>query len=71
MKSKGTVTRFFSDRHFGFLISDDGQELFFHELDAPLVPQPIVRSTRVEFDLGEFRGKKKATNLRPLSGGAL
>jgi cold shock CspA family protein len=68
---KGTITKYFDERHYGFLIGDDGTSLFFHELDAPLLPQPIVRSTRVEFEIGEFRGKNKATNVRPLSGGAL
>lgn len=62
---KGTITRFLSERHFGFLICDDGSELFFHELDTPLLPKPIERSQRVDFEIGEFRGRRKAVNLRP------
>lgn len=62
---KGTITRFLSERHFGFLISDDGVELFFHELDTRLLPKPIERSQRVEFEVGVFKGREKAVNLRP------
>jgi cold shock CspA family protein len=63
---KGTITRFMSERHFGFLIADDGQELFFHELDATLLPKPFARGQKVEFEIGVFKSRTKATNLRPV-----
>jgi cold shock CspA family protein len=60
----GAVQRFYLDRRFGFL-SYSGGELFFHELDALAIPaKDIQRGLKVMFELGEYKGRQKATNVR-------
>lgn len=61
----GVVTRFLTERHYGFLLGDDGHEYFFHELDCPNLPKPIERGQRVLFEIGTFRDKTKAMRLEP------
>jgi cold shock CspA family protein len=63
---QGQINRFLQERHYGFLTYTDG-ELFFHELDATSLPKPIKRGDQCEFDIGDYKGKRKAINLRPLS----
>lgn len=64
---KGTITRFLSERHFGFIRCEtDAQEYFFHELDvSPEVPRPIMRGQHVNFELATFKNRIKATKINP------
>lgn len=63
---KGTITRFLSERHFGFIRCEtDAQEYFFHELDvSPEVPRPILRGQHVSFELSTFKSRVKACKIK-------
>jgi hypothetical protein len=66
---QGVITRYLAERHFGFILCNEG-EFFFHELNATAIPQPPKRGDRCLFEIGEFKGRKQALNLRPIPGGA-
>ncbi len=61
----GKITRLVSDRHFGFIRADDGQEVFFHAsaLAAGDFASLAVNQT-VEFDLERGEKGPKAANVR-------
>jgi cold shock CspA family protein len=62
MKHTGTVVRFFPDRHYGFLLFDDG-EMFFHEMDAYGFTVAPKHGDKVSFEIGQYKGRSKATNV--------
>jgi cold shock CspA family protein len=63
-KMLGVVRRFYSERHYGFLVSTVG-ELFFHEIDVvELPPGGITKGTKVDFNVGEYKGRQKAIDIR-------
>jgi len=47
----GRVKWFDAKRHFGFLISDEGGEVFFHESEVSEIDQPLGPGDRVTFRL--------------------
>jgi cold shock CspA family protein len=63
---KGTVVTAFERRSFSFIqVDSSGDEIFGHISDYPnrtLLPS----GSRVEFEIGQHAGKKKAINIRPL-----
>lgn len=61
----GTIVRLISDRHFGFIRADDGQEVFFHAsaLAAGDFAALTVNQT-VDFDLERGEKGPKAANVR-------
>jgi cold shock CspA family protein len=68
MRLQGTVSTFITHKKFGFIHYSEGAggEIFFHELDVidGDVPQ---RTDRVEFDLGMYKGRQKAVNVKRIS----
>jgi cold shock CspA family protein len=62
-RGTGVISRFMPERHFGFLVADGGDELFFHELDCTELRKPLERGQRVTFERGEFRGRPVAKKL--------
>ena len=60
--SRGRITKFFSDRNYGFLRSNDGQDFFFHldDITDDLTPAPGVL---VNFHPGVYRGRTKAVGI--------
>ena len=63
---QGKITRFFPDRHFGFIRElETGNEWFFHEDDTAL--SAIERGVLVTFQAGKYNGKPKAVNIRKLT----
>lgn len=61
----GTISKYFPDRHYGFLVADDGQNLFFHEVDTTGFATPIDRGIRVTFEVVTFRDRPKAVCVAP------
>jgi cold shock CspA family protein len=68
---QGKVLVFFEHRKFGFIAATDtDQELFFHVSDViPLGSTPPEKGQWVSFDLGKWKGKDKAINVRILPSG--
>jgi cold shock CspA family protein len=71
MRMQGTV-RLWTDKGYGFITADDGQELFGHirSVMGDFEFDELLKGTRVEFDTGPSRrhpGKLDATQIRVLS----
>ncbi|HEY7676655.1 MAG TPA: cold shock domain-containing protein [Candidatus Methylomirabilis sp.] len=49
----GRVKWFDGKRHFGFLVGEDGGEVFFHETEVSEIDRPLSQGDRVIFQLGE------------------
>src|SRR4051812_28540168 len=61
----GTITSWHHARGFGFLTPDNGQrDIFLHRKELGGAAPEI--GMRVEFELGEFRGRTNATNIKLL-----
>ncbi len=62
---RGTIKRVISQRGFGFILAEDGKEIFFHE--SGLV-EPIFRDLRggeaVEFEVTQHWRGPRATRVR-------
>ena len=71
MEYVGTVSVYFLNRNFGFILSDDdGSSRFFHT--SHYNGQPRL-GDRVEFELAEptrLGKSKQAVNVTPILGGA-
>jgi len=67
---KGTIIRFYRNRGFGFIKPEDGGKVFVHHEEIHTDDQwPFMkRGTKVEFEVEEEDGKKKAKNVT-LEGG--
>lgn len=66
MANFGRITNFFPAKHYGFILNQDGVEIFFHEMNlVPRAPVPI-KGDRAEYDLGQFKGRTTAVNVRIL-----
>ena len=63
----GVIVRAYPERGYGFLASDDGQELFFHRFDCQDLDEFPSKGKRVSFEMGVFNGRPKAVNLRPVA----
>jgi cold shock CspA family protein len=54
---QGHIKRYFSDRHFGFVVREDGNpDIFFHLTEVASDDHLVVEGARVSFD--------EATNLK-------
>ena len=60
--SKGTVKFYNTDKGFGFISRDDGEDLFFHATE--LQSGTANKGDTVEFDVGEGRKGPCAVNIR-------
>jgi CspA family cold shock protein len=47
----GRVKWFDGKRHFGFLVADDGGEVFFHETEVSEIDSPLAQGDRVIFQV--------------------
>ncbi len=57
----GTVKKWDTSKNFGFIVSDDDEELFVHvnDLDATVQPKRLVPGQRVGFDIvREMKGDR-------------
>ncbi|MFZ2652025.1 MAG: cold shock domain-containing protein [Burkholderiaceae bacterium] len=61
----GIIVTWRDDKGWGFIESDDGDRHhhFFHQSEASCVPR---EGMRVEFRLGERRGRECAVSVRPI-----
>jgi len=62
----GTVKHWGISKGFGFITTDDGQDLFLHvsELAVNLGPQHVNEGMRVKFDIKSDMKGDKAINVR-------
>ena len=68
--AKGTVTRVIRDRGFGFIRTEEGQEIFFHHTSVPDQQfDSLNEGSDVEFETEKDpRGRgNRATNVRVAS----
>jgi CspA family cold shock protein len=63
--TKGAVKWFDPERGFGFILSEDGEDVFFHQSSVQGGDYVVLdQGDRVEFELAEGeKGKTKATNV--------
>lgn len=60
----GRIVTVFEQRSFSFIQDDQtGEEIFAHVMDYP-DRQLLPVGTQVEFELGTFRNRSKAINIR-------
>lgn len=65
MKQKGIVKWFDDGKGFGFLIADDGTEVFVHYTDiiSDQKRKTLVEGERVEFSIVNVEKGKQATDV--------
>lgn len=62
---RGVIRRLISDRGFGFIKSDDGQDLFFHSSELQGVSfDSLKEGQSVEFEKGQGTKGPKAVNIK-------
>ena len=65
MSSKGTIKRIVSDKGFGFVADESGQEYFFHQSACVTVPFDSMREGQpVTFDVGQGPKGPRAENVK-------
>ncbi|WP_285728088.1 cold-shock protein [Psychromicrobium xiongbiense] len=62
----GKVKWFDTDKGFGFLVSDDGQEAFLHINALPAGVKEIKAGTRVEYGIADGKKGAQALSVRIL-----
>ena len=66
----GVIRRLVKDRGFGFIKSDDGQDLFFHRSELRGVTFDLLKEGEsVEFKEGEGPKGPKAVNIKLIKRG--
>lgn len=64
----GTVTRFFEDKNYGFIKTNDDESIFFHRKefngDAIYIGQLVSFYTEMRFDKSKSRESVNAVNIR-------
>lgn len=64
----GTITKYFEDKNFGFITSDNDESIFFHKKefrgDNLYVGQLVSFYTEMSFDKSKNRESMKAVNVR-------
>lgn len=63
----GVIRRLVRERGFGFIESDDGQDLFFHRSELRGVTFELLKEGQsIEFEKGEGPKGPKAVNIKPI-----
>jgi len=66
---QGTIKRVVRDRGFGFILSSDGKEVFFHRNGLQQLPfEGLKEGTSVEFEVEQTEKGPRATNVRASAG---
>ena len=61
---KGQIKRIIGDRGFGFIVADDGKEVFFHHTALKDVEfESLKEGSNVEFDLEQGPKGPRASNV--------
>jgi cold shock protein len=63
---QGTVKFFDSDRGFGFISRDGGDDVFVHVSNLQAIGATLAEGQTVEFDVGPGRKSEEAKNVRPV-----
>ena len=62
----GTIKRLVSDKGFGFILADDGNEYFFHRTACTETPFDSLREGQaVTFERGQGPKGPRGENVRP------
>jgi len=63
--AKGTIRRLISDRGYGFIATEEGQDLFFHRNDLQGVDyESLAEGQEVEFEVTRTAKGMNAANVR-------
>ncbi len=62
---EGKIKWFSPVKGFGFIRTSDGNDHFVHRSDTA-DGEDLAQGTEVEFELGEYRGRPCARNVRPV-----
>ncbi|GAA3288475.1 MULTISPECIES: cold-shock protein [Nesterenkonia] len=65
----GKVKWFDAEKGFGFVTSDDGQEVFLHSSALPAGVSSVKTGTRMEYGVADGRRGKQALSVRILDDG--
>ncbi|MDO5493701.1 MAG: cold shock domain-containing protein [Nesterenkonia sp.] len=65
----GKVKWFDAEKGFGFLTSDDGQEVFLHSSALPAGVSSVKAGTRMEYGIADGRRGQQALSVRILDEG--
>ena len=67
--AKGTIKKLISDKGFGFILTAEGKDLFFHRSQLQgLDYSSLKEGQEVEYEAGTGRGgRPEATKVRPPS----
>jgi CspA family cold shock protein len=66
---QGTIKRVVRDRGFGFILTSDGKEVFFHRNGLQGMDfDGLKEGTTVEFEVEQGAKGPRATNVRPSAG---
>jgi len=62
----GTIKNWNASKGYGFIVTDDEEELFFHlsDIDITLKPEHIAEGVRVKFDIKSDMKGDRAVNVR-------
>ena len=63
---QGTVKFFDSDRGFGFISRESGEDVFVHVSNLQVNGTTLTVGQAVEFDVGPGRKSEEAKNVRPV-----
>ena len=66
MAMNGTIKRMVSDKGFGFVLAEDGNEYFFHQSACTRTPFDSMREGQsVTFERGQGPKGPRAENVQP------
>ena len=66
---QGTIKRIVREKGFGFILSSDGKEVFFHRTSLQQIAfEDLQEGTPVEFEVEQSAKGARATNVRPSAG---
>ncbi len=65
---EGTIKKLVSDRGFGFIAAEDGEEYFFHRsgLDSSINFDSLAGGERVTFEIEASQKGPRAAQVRPV-----
>jgi len=65
IKIKGTISQIHTDKNYGFIISQDGEKVFFHKSDLAtgLVFGALKKGTEIRYFEKDSTKGKKATDI--------
>lgn len=66
--AKGKIKKLVSDKGFGFILTEEGKDIFLHRNDLQGVEYSSLKEGQeVEYEIGTGRdGRQQATKVKPL-----